>query len=89
MAECEAGSSARRRRERRLRSFWRHEQMAIQISRQDDQGSARSPTETEERRCRGLRAQLRQGSDVCGGGETSTALGGGWFARQGSAVHGG
>ena len=27
-----AGSSARRRRERRLRSFWRHEKMAIQMA---------------------------------------------------------
>ena len=33
MAERDAaGSSARRRRERRLRSFWRHEKMAIQMA---------------------------------------------------------
>ena len=32
MANRDTGSSAMRRQERRLRSFWRHEQMAIQMA---------------------------------------------------------
>ena len=64
--DCDGGSSAWRRRQRRLRSWWRHERMSIASAEGHHHAAPKVGPETEDRQC----------GDAAGSPEGSLAAGG-------------